>query len=1734
MHRLMPALALALTLLSGCTRQAAPKPDDPKPAVQVEAKVQPVGDPKKADPPVVDPAKLLAGSPLSADDKQEKYDAALNEALEHLARREYDDALVAMESARAIDDNDFIRGEIAKLRQRIDQQAAAKTTVTNIESVLGEGKAAEAAQLSGAALKEFGGAAEAGDFVKLRLQADALDAVQKEEDAQDRFDRFAKEGESALAEKNLRAAALALEQALLAHDDADLKKKLEGVRTSLGQYDALRAKAADLRKDPSRLEEAVAALEEAQKAWDTLPVRQELDEYSLALQKRRDTVSVADFEVRSDLGAADLGHGLAEELLPQLKPRFDLVERSQVGKVIAELKLEQAGLDDPGAQRELGKLAKVRYLVLGSIYRLGGVTVQARLVDVKTGLVVQTAKVVAPTPEEAVALAPDLARQLMMSDAEKMAYDASAQQKFKAPPVIDEQAPLPPPPPPPVAGVAAAPVVQQDVIQQPPPPPMGGLKIAAFAALPPPPAAGVLLPPPPPPAQVAVEVRTKKRLLSAVLQRGDFFFRIGKFKDAQRQFEFALNLAPGHVDVEIRIDRCKPCVPPPPPPPVVVVVPEPVVIVARPRVVVMPFLVSGNPLVVPPALGDWTPQQLAPYLQFAGYDIVDPAEVYWYMGSLGMTMNDLMTDPSARRWLGRAVGARFFLLGTIEQTASFDVSTYLIDAEFGYLQGGARMHVRSPFELRLRMGELAQLTLMNPAERQALLAQAAAYDALMLQGVTAMQQGQFAAAVQAFRDALRLRPGAIEPQVYLAQAQRGAWVQALQAQRQQYLLAKQAAFLQAQQRQWMLAQQAEQARLLAAQQTALLAPEQRQQLVQQRAVAQTLLLKQAQVTFQAKNFNFSVSFYESAVNIAPPPIAAAGAPDPWRELAQAKAAAAKQAQLYQAQLLAQKESDLRKQRELELQQAQQQLEQQQKQLEVQRQALVQKDKQAYSKALKEGQELMQKGDYDAAVGAFQVAQRLQKTAVVDNLLVLAVQRRALAQAKSDLEKQKLEAKLEAERDKRKAAELEAKRNQQLYLDALKLAQEALQKKEYDVAQAKFEAAGAVFQTDVVATELKKVAAARAADAEALKAKQREQDKAAVVTKLVAQGQAALKEQNHAAAVQAFQEARKVAPDNLDVLAGLTQAEQARDRQLAEARKKTDDAQRVENFQKLLKSGKANLDQKQYDAAVANLTEAVKLSPGNSEARAALKQAEEGRAKAPSNPQAQVEAKQKLAAYQKLMGDGRLALTGKRYEDAIRAFSEAQKQLPGDQASKDFLADAQKGKQAADDALALAAKQWIEEKKRADDVQKALAQGRTALAGRDLDAAAKAFAQAEKLSPDNAEVQRAFKDLAQAQKLAATEAQAQKKRQEDYQKLIDAGKQALAAKHYPDAVKAFSGAVALLPQDKAGNELLLQAQGLAKQQADSDAKGAKLQALLDSGHAALKAKDLAAAAKALGDAKQLDPANPAVQKALGELDKARQDDAAHQKLVASFQAAISAGQKALPKDPAAAVKSFTEATKLMPEDSQAQKLLKQAQQALADLTRQQEEAAKAAALEQQKKTQFAGLLKSAGDQLTAKRYADAKGLYEKALALYPTDPSAKQGLGQAIQGLDDSKLKLPPPPPPPPPPAKDKDDKTKPPPVKDVKALFQKAMQDGAALEKQQKYADAVKSYQEALQLTPNDPQASAGLKRAQFNIHLTDGQRYLDAMRWADAQHEFEAALKLFPSDANATKLLNKAKQMKK
>jgi tetratricopeptide (TPR) repeat protein len=102
-----------------------------------------------------------------------------------------------------------------------------------------------------------------------------------------------------------------------------------------------------------------------------------------------------------------------------------------------------------------------------------------------------------------------------------------------------------------------------------------------------------------------------------------------------------------------------------------------------------------------------------------------------------------------------------------------------------------------------------------------------------------------------------------------------------------------------------------------------------------------------------------------------------------------------------------------------------------------------------------------------------------------------------------------------------------------------------------------------------------------------------------------------------------------------------------------------------------------------------------------------------------------------------------------------------------------------------------------------------------------------------------------------------------------------------------------------------------------------------------------------------------------------------------------------------------------------------------------------------------------------------------------------------------------------------------------PPPPNPQEEYARAMQAGAALDRQKKYADAVQAYRAALRWVANDPRAAAGLRNAEYQLHMTEGEKLLAARRFPDAAKEFEEALKIVPNSADAKGYLQKAKSGK-
>ncbi|NPU83803.1 MAG: hypothetical protein HPY65_04880 [Syntrophaceae bacterium] len=94
--------------------------------------------------------------------------------------------------------------------------------------------------------------------------------------------------------------------------------------------------------------------------------------------------------------------GIADTLIGDLGrlSRLQVVERERLDALLSELKLQQSGLTDPASAVRLGRILGVQALLMGSYTAIGGtIRIDARIVEVETGLVLMAKEVTGQTDD---------------------------------------------------------------------------------------------------------------------------------------------------------------------------------------------------------------------------------------------------------------------------------------------------------------------------------------------------------------------------------------------------------------------------------------------------------------------------------------------------------------------------------------------------------------------------------------------------------------------------------------------------------------------------------------------------------------------------------------------------------------------------------------------------------------------------------------------------------------------------------------------------------------------------------------------------------------------------------------------------------------------------------------------------------------------------------------------------------------------------------------------------------------------------------------------------------------------------------------------------------------------------------------------------------------------------------------------------------------------------------------
>ena len=589
-----------------------------------------------------------------------------------------------------------------------------------------------------------------------------------------------------------------------------------------------------------------------------------------------------------------------------------------------------------------------------------------------------------------------------------------------------------------------------------------------------------------------------------------------------------------------------------------------------------------------------------------------------------------------------------------------------------------------------------------------------------------------------------------------------------------------------------------------------------------------------------------------------------------------------------------------------------------------------------------------------------------------------------------------------------------------------------------------------------------------------------------------------------------------------------------DVKIAEAAK---EQERLAQIQKLLTEGKVVFDQSKWNEAKAKYESVMSLDENNAEARSkldaiAIKLAEV----------ADLAAKE--AKFNKLVGEGDLAVKATKLEDAKSKYEEAidlkkdqAVQLKLDNVNKLIAEAEQKLKlenefqQLKSEGLQLATDQkWAEAKvklsaaldihadvlvsqklKEVDDriksdaalsqteadYQKLLTEAKALEVSNKLDEAIAKYNEAQQKKPSEQEP----KDkIAELQKLKANLAK-QKEIDTQYTEFMRKGDEFMGQKNYLAAIKEYNNANGLKPAEKEPVDKAAEAERLAKDNLDE--KNKIFENILAAAQTKIDEKDYAGARQYIDRATKAQPEDKRPQELLKLVQQIEEKEFNYTAKIKEAEQFASAGNFAK------AIATFEQAKQIKPEETTPQKRID-------ELTQKQNDAAN----EAQKNQLFQDYMTKGINSVTTENYEQALIHFQNALAIKKDDPIALAKVEQVQRILDDIANSR-------------KNDAER-------KNKFDELVRSGDTQIGAEDFTAAAKSYEEALLIDPSNSVVRVKFDEAKGKIIeklaseeeqgykqiLKDGDDFFNSKRYDKARESYELAKSKRPSDPYPTKKL--------
>jgi tetratricopeptide (TPR) repeat protein len=438
------------------------------------------------------------------------------------------------------------------------------------------------------------------------------------------------------------------------------------------------------------------------------------------------------------------------------------------------------------------------------------------------------------------------------------------------------------------------------------------------------------------------------------------------------------------------------------------------------------------------------------------------------------------------------------------------------------------------------------------------------------------------------------------------------------------------------------------------------------------------------------------------------------------------------------------------------------------------------------------------------------------------------------------------------------------------------------------------------------------------------------------------------------------------------------------------------------------------------------------------------------------------------------------------------------------------------------------------------IDRLIADGRKALDQKRYEDAKKSFEEALEKDPHDGRAKSGLDDAKEGLKSAQTSSD----KDALYAKYMKTGNDAMADKKYALAVRSFKSAYELKGDDEAFNAMTA-AQKALDSDATEQAKLTDYQAQIDAGDKLMNTRNYKEALVAYNKALIILPNDPVALKKVAQVEKKLDDLSKNKSDKEKYDGLIADGRRSLgDKHFDAAIQSFTQANNLLPQEADAPRLLKDAKDK-----------------QKQAKADYDAAVLQGNLSLQSLMFDIARGYYDQALQAYPDNSdkiaTAKAAVLQAetniaayntaiLQGkqfmkrklyeaaaeqftlaltaipLDPTATAL----------LKEAADK-----LKDVKAIYDKAMVIGTRALELKNYSDALKAFEDALAVVPDDLTARAGKRKAEdglqqqkFDTAVKAGDAAMQAKNYKEAVRQYEIALTIKPGDFSVTGKLNQAK----